>query len=100
MMNRGSIMIENLCCPMWKRLGAQALTAGCAALVWFAFAAAAQTLIYQEGFNSDGETNVPPRYTTTGRDVYEVPRIRSELGNADQKGPICWAHNFEISFVG
>jgi hypothetical protein len=85
---------------MWKRLGAQALTAGCAALVWFAFAAAAQTLIYQEGFNSDGETNVPPRYTTTGRDVYEVPRIRSELGNADQKGPIYWAHNFEISFVG
>src|SRR5678815_5756152 len=51
----------------------------------------AQTLIYQEGFNSDGETNVPPRYTTTGRDVYEVPRIQVEIpapNNFDQKGPI------------
>ena len=93
-------MIENLCRPLRKRLRAQALTAGCAALVCLAVPALAQTVIYQEGFNSDGETNVPPRYTTTGRDVYEVPRIRSELMNADQKGPIYWAHNFEISFVG
>jgi len=70
------------------------------ALGGFVWSTHSQTLIYQEGFNSDGETNVPPRYTTTGRDVYEVPRIRSELNNADQKGPIYWAHNFEVSFVG
>src|SRR5687767_13293132 len=56
------------------RTTAIALTLG-----WFVLSAGAATLIYQEGFNSDGETNVPPRYTTTGRDVYEVPRILSEL---------------------
>lgn len=67
---------------------------------WMPSSASGQTLIYQEGFNSDGETNVPPRYTTTGRDVYEVPRIQSELSNFDQKGPLYWAHNFEASFVG
>lgn len=64
------------------------------------FVASGQTLLYQEGFNTDGETNVPPRYTTTGREVYEVPRIQTELVNFDQKGPIYWAHNFEASFVG
>jgi hypothetical protein len=82
------------------RTGAVALALG-----WFALSAGAQTLIYQEGFNSDGETNVPPRYTTTGRDVYEVPRIQSELAPLDatlwdQKGPIYWAHNFNVSYVG
>jgi hypothetical protein len=60
----------------------------------------AQQLIYQEGFNDDGEKATPPRYTTLGRDVYEIPRIRSELNNTDQLGPIYWAHNFEVSFVG
>src|ERR1041385_2207624 len=75
------------------------------ALPFLALTSLAQTLIYQEGFNTDGETNVPPRYTTTGRDVYEVPRIKSELvpGNAalwDQKGPIYFAHNFNVSYVG
>jgi len=60
----------------------------------------AQELIYQEKFNDDGEAATPKRYTTTGRDVYEIPRIRSELSNTDQLGPIYWAHNFEVSFVG
>src|SRR4051794_30709670 len=62
--------------------------------------ASAQEVIYQEGFNDDGEAASPKRYTTTGRDVYEIPRIRSELNNTDQLGPIYWAHNFEVSFVG
>jgi hypothetical protein len=70
------------------------------ALGWLAGRANAQTLIYQEGFNSDGETNVPPRYTTTGRGIYEVPQIQSALTNYDQKGPIYWAHNFNVSYVG
>src|SRR5688572_445904 len=60
----------------------------------------AAELIYQEGFNTDGSTNATPRYTFTGKDVYEVPRIQSEIGNFDQKGPIYWAHNFEVSYVG
>src|SRR5437867_7092912 len=67
---------------------------------WLAWPLNAQTLIYQEGFNTDGETNVPPRYTTGGHDVYEPDRILSVLMNADQKGPIYWARNTEVSFVG
>jgi hypothetical protein len=62
--------------------------------------APAQELIYQEAFNTDGETNNPPRYTTTGRAKFEVPAIQTEIGNFDQKGPIYWAHNFEVSFAG
>jgi len=57
-------------------------------------------LIYQEGFNTDGSTANPTRYSFTGHDVFEVPRIQSELSNYDQKGPMYWAHNFESSFVG
>src|SRR5262245_76868 len=65
--------------------------------VLFASPIAAE-LIYQEGFNDDG---VPGgRYTMTGRDLYEVPRIQTELNNFDQKGPIYWEHNFNVSFVG
>jgi hypothetical protein len=62
--------------------------------------ASAAELIYQEGFNTDGSTGANPRYTFTGRDVFEVPRIQSELGNYDQKGPLYWAHNFDVSYVG
>ena len=58
----------------------------------------AQELIYKEDFNDDGEAK--GRYTTTGHDVYEVDRIRSVLNNADQRGPIYWARNTEVSFVG
>ena len=61
---------------------------------------AGQTLLYREGFNDDGEAGTPRRYTLTGRDVYEVARIRSELNEPDQKGPVFWAHNFEVSAVG
>ena len=69
-----------------------------ASLAMSAFAQ--QELLYQEGFNTDGEKSNPKRYTFTGRDVYEVPRIQSELGNYDQKGPIYFAHNFDVTFVG
>lgn len=65
-----------------------------------ALSASAQELIYQEGFNNDGSTNIPPRYTFVGRDVFEVSRIQAELNNYDQKGPIYWAHNFNTSYVG
>ncbi len=58
----------------------------------------AQELIYREDFNTDGEA--AGRYTTTGHDVYEPVRILGELLNGDQKGPIYWARNTEVSFVG
>lgn len=73
---------------------------GAALAAALAGSAAGQTLLYQEGFNNDGEAATPKRYTTVGRDVYEVPRIQSEIGNFDQKGPIYWAHNVDSSFVG
>src|SRR5262245_61689248 len=57
-------------------------------------------LIYQEDFETDGEAANPQRYTTVGRDVYEVDRIRNELGNQDQIGPIYFAHNNEVSYTG
>ncbi len=59
-----------------------------------------QTVLLQEGFNDDGENQQPPRYTTEGRDVFEQDRQVSELGIDTQEGPIYWAHNFEVSFVG
>ena len=56
----------------------------------------AQTLIYQESFETDGEAENPPRYTTPERDVFDIPRIESELGNFEQRSALYWAHNFEI----
>lgn len=58
----------------------------------------AAELVHQEGFNTDGTTS--GRYTMTGRDIYEVPRIQSVLANFDQKGPLYWDHNFNVSYVG
>jgi hypothetical protein len=61
----------------------------------------AQQLIYQEGFNDDGEKANPPRYTTIGRGVYELDRQASELNLTTQAGAVYWAHNFEVkSYVG
>src|SRR5437867_1841988 len=79
------------------------LTTLLAATDCFVFSSAAQQLIYQEGFNTDGEAATPQRYTTTGRDVYTVDRIKAEVdANTQQLGPAYWAHNFDVpnSFVG
>lgn len=72
----------------WRRAILLALMASSLTTSW-------AQLLYQEGFNTDGAAANPPRYTFTGRDVFEVPRIESELNNFDQKGPLYWAHNFE-----
>ena len=79
---------------LWTRVATLALVG--VGLTSGAFA----QLVYQEGFNNDGETNVPPRYVVSERGVYEVARIQSELANFDQKGPLFFAHNFEVSYVG
>ncbi|MCI0534255.1 MAG: hypothetical protein L0Z50_03400, partial [Verrucomicrobiales bacterium] len=63
-------------------------------------AAPAQELIYQEDFESDGEAANPQRYTTIGREAFEVDRIQSELSILDQLGPIYFAHNNEVSYTG
>jgi hypothetical protein len=63
----------------------------------------AQELLYQEGFNTDGSKANPPRYTVVGGDVWELSRIFGDppLASASaQRGPIYFAHNFDVSFVG
>jgi hypothetical protein len=57
-------------------------------------------VLLEEGFNTDGEAANPKRYSTTGREVYEVDRQLAELGLTTQTGPIYWAHNFEVSYAG
>lgn len=76
------------------------VAAGCVWVALATFTAAGQELIYQEDFETDGEAATPQRYTTVGRDVYEVDRIRSELGINDQLGPVYFAHNNEVSYTG
>ncbi|HVR36945.1 MAG TPA: hypothetical protein VMS21_13960 [Methylomirabilota bacterium] len=53
-------------------------------------------LIYEENFNTDGDGT---RYFTEGRAVFEVD-THAANGIIDQEGPVYWAHNFEVSFVG
>ena len=67
-----------------------------AVLIAAAIAAAAcqghgQELIYQEGFNTDGEKSNPQRYTFVGRDVYEVPRVQIYMGAALIIAACLWA---------
>ncbi len=60
-------------------------------------------LIYQEGFNDDGSTATPPRYTIIDGMKFEppFPPDLSVAGiPADQLGPVYWAHSFEVSIVG
>ncbi|HAB17784.1 MAG TPA: CHRD domain-containing protein [Verrucomicrobiota bacterium] len=60
-------------------------------------------LLYQEGFNDDGSKANPARYTIVGGDVWELSRIFGDppLATASaQRGPIYFAHSFDVSFVG
>ncbi|MBL9172783.1 MAG: CHRD domain-containing protein [Verrucomicrobiales bacterium] len=74
------------------------LSAATAAIT--ASAAFGQVLLYQEGFNDDGEAANPQRFTSVGRDIFEVPRIQSELGNYDQKGPLYFGLSSAVSYAG
>lgn len=76
------------------------LIGGISTALGIGWTAHAQELLHREGFNTDGTKDNPPRYTVVGGNVYEVPRIQSELSNYDQKGPIYFAHNFDVSFIG
>lgn len=84
------------CSQFNPRVAAVSLTAF-AAMVG---APAQAQLLYQEGFNDDGEAANPKRYTMIGRDIYEVTRTQTELNNFDQKGPLWWDHNFKVSYAG
>ena len=69
------------------------LTTVVAVTVCFVAPSTAQQLIYQEGFNTDGEAANPQRYTTIGRDIYTVDRLKAEVDPATQQlGPVYWAH--------
>src|SRR5262245_32552358 len=64
--------------------------------------AVAQTVIYQEGFNTDGEAATPQRYTTTGRFKSEYPHDPAVVmpSTSDQAGPVFWGYKSEVSIVG
>jgi len=58
----------------------------------------AQDILFQETFEDDGSDS---RYTVEGGEVYELVDIQSDLSiNQDMAGPIYWARNTEVSFVG
>ena len=56
-----------------------------------------QELLLLEDFETDGAGT---RYEVEGGDLYEVQRIKDDLGLTDQEGPIYWARSSEVSFVG
>ena len=89
-----------MCKTKYPMLRHANVLAVCALTSLGALTPTAQELIYREDFETDGEATNPQRYTTVGRDVYEVDRIRSELNNPDQLGPIYWAPNFQVSYTG
>lgn len=66
-----------------------------------ALPASAETLL-QEDFNTDGSAGPNPRYTITGGFKSEPPHPAENIDGtaADQTGPIYWARNTEVSFVG
>ena len=68
------------------------------AAVGLACSTGAQEILFQETFEDDGSEN---RYYVEGGSVYELEDIRSDLSiNQDMAGPIYWARNTEVSFVG
>jgi len=75
-----------------KGIGAIILTVGC-----FVLSTRAQTLIYQESFESDGEGT---RYTSEGHLVSEPANHEANAVPLTQLGPVYWARRSEVSFVG
>lgn len=68
------------------------------AAVGLACSTGAQEILFQETFEDDGSEN---RYYVEGGAVYELEDIQSDLSiNQDMAGPIYWARNTEVSFVG
>ena len=66
--------------------------------VGLAINVSAQDILFQETFEDDGSDS---RYTVEGWGVYELVDIQSDLSiNQDMAGPIYWARNTEVSFVG
>ena len=66
--------------------------------VGLAINVSAQDILFQETFEDDGSES---RYTVEGGAVYELVDIRNDDSlNSDMAGPIYWARNTEVSFVG
>lgn len=70
-------------------------------LVCAGLASASAEVLYVEDFNTDGAVGPNPRYTIIGGFKSEPPHDPANVGNAaDQIGPVYWARNVEVSFVG
>lgn len=75
----------------WMRLGL-----ACACLV-----SASAEVLYVENFNTDGSVGPNPRYTVIGGFKSEPPHSPGDVdGPQSQIGPIYWARNTEVSYVG
>ena len=76
-------------------------TLGLLGLVCFSLVSAAVEILHVEDFNTDGSVGPNPRYTVIGGFVSEPPHDPSRVASAaDQIGPVYWARNTEVSFVG
>lgn len=63
--------------------------------------AVAAEVLYVEDFNTDGSVGPNPRYTVVGGFKSEPPHDPNNVANAtDQIGPVYWARNTEVSYVG
>src|SRR6266508_2115643 len=82
--------------PLDRRVGR--IGAVVLALRFLALSSLAQTVIYQEGFESNGEGT---RYTSTGSFKSEAPHDPAVVGNAaDFPGPVFWARRSDVSILG
>lgn len=90
-------MPKELVTPRSRRLWLPGIT--CLTLV--AVVAASAETLYQEGFNTDGSVGPNPRYTVTGGFKSEAPHDVNDVASAaDMLGPVYWARNTEVSYVG
>jgi hypothetical protein len=85
--------------PNPSRYGTRALLS--LGLVCAGLASALAEILYVEDFNTDGSVGPNPRYTVIGGFKSEPPHDPANVGNAaDQIGPVYWARNTEVSYVG
>ena len=70
-------------------------------LIYLSFTSVSGEVLHVEDFNTDGSVGPNPRYTVIGGFVSEPPHDPASVANAaDQIGPVYWARNTQVSFVG
>lgn len=92
-----TMMQKRLLVPLVSRCRCPAL----ACLTFATAVTAGAETVYQEGFNTDGSVGPTPRYTVIGGFKSEPPHDANDVASAaDMVGPVYWARNTEVSYVG